>query len=128
MVATDGSGNTGTSAIRSNVRLDNTAPPGTLTAPAAGATVGGSTVNLAVSASDSGSGIASVRYEERPTGSGSFSTITTSTTSPFGGTWDTTAISTGDYDLRPVITNRAGNSFTGSVVTVHVDTTAPSSL
>ena len=49
-VALDGSGNTGTSAVR-NVRVDNTAPSGSITAPAAGATVGG-VVSVQASASD----------------------------------------------------------------------------
>jgi hypothetical protein len=67
-----------------------------------------------------------VRYELRPTGGGSFSTITTSTSSPFDGTWDTTGLASGSYDLRPVITDKAGNSYTGAVVTVTVNATAPS--
>ena len=125
VVATDGIGNTGTSAVIANRRVDNTPPTGSLTAPAAGATVGGSAVPLHVSASDSGSGVASVRYEMRPTGGGSFSTVSTSTSAPFDGSWNTTGLTTGDYDLQPVITDRAGNTFTGATVTVHVDATAP---
>ena len=62
-VATDGTGHTGTSPIRANVRIDNTAPSGSLSAPAAGATVGGTHVTLSASVSDTGSGVASVRYE-----------------------------------------------------------------
>src|SRR5207237_408865 len=68
---------------------------------------------------------ASVTYEMRPTGGGSFTTISSSTTAPFDGSWNTTGVSTGDYDLRPVIADRAGNTFTGATVTVHVDVTAP---
>jgi len=124
-VATDGSGNTGTSAVRTNKRVDNTSPAGALTAPAGGATVGGPSVHLASSPSDAGSGVASVSYEERPTGGGSFTPISTATSAPFDGSWDTTGLASGDYDLRPVITDRAGNAFTGATVTVHVDTTAP---
>src|SRR4029079_975687 len=40
-VAPDKPGTTAASAIRANVRIDNTAPTGSLTTPAAGATVGG---------------------------------------------------------------------------------------
>ena len=65
-IATDGTGHTGTSPIRANVRIDNTAPAGSLTAPAAGATVGGTSVTLSGSYSDGDSGVASVRYELRP--------------------------------------------------------------
>src|SRR5262249_5252805 len=96
-----------------------------LPAPTAGSVVGGSAAPLHASTSDSASGVASVRYEMRPTGGGSFTTITTSTTAPFDGSWNTTGLATGDYDLRPFVTDRAGNAFTGATVTVHVDATAP---
>ena len=127
VVATDGTGNTGTSAVRANRRVDNTPPTGALTAPAPGATVGGTNVHLAASTADgaAGSGVASVTYEMRPTGGGSFTTISSSTTAPFDGTWNTTGLATGDYDLRPLIADQAGNTFTGGTVTVHVDATAP---
>src|SRR5207249_12143397 len=124
-VATNGPGHTGTSPLRSNVRIDNTAPSGSLTAPAAGATVGGSSVTLSTSVADAGSGVASVRYELRPTGGGSFGQIAMSSSAPFSATWDATTVSTGSYDLRPVITDRAGNTFPGAVVTFDVDVTAP---
>src|SRR5205085_1265819 len=78
-----------------------------------------------VSTSDTGSGVASVRYECRLTGGSSFTQIATSTTSPFGATWDTAGLASGSYDLRPVITDRAGNVFNGAVVTVSVDASAP---
>jgi hypothetical protein len=107
------------------VRVDNTAPSGSLTTPAAGATVGGSNVALGGSYSDGGSGVASVRYELRPTGGGSWTTIATATSAPFGATWNATTVSSGSYDLRPVITDLAGNTFTGTTVTVDVDVTAP---
>jgi len=124
-VATDGTGHTGTSPVRSNIRVDNTAPSGSLTAPAAGATVGGTNVTLSSSVADGGSGVASVAYELRPTGGGAFSQIASSSGAPFSATWDATTVSTGSYDLRPVITDRAGNTFTGAVVTFNVDVTAP---
>jgi hypothetical protein len=124
-VATDGTGHTGASPIRANVRIDNTAPAGSLTAPTAGATVGGTNVTLSSSVSDGGSGVASVSYELRPTGSGAFTQIASSSTAPFSATWDATTVSTGSYDLRPIITDRAGNTFTGAAVTFNVDVTAP---
>ena len=124
-VATDASGHTGTSPLRANVRVDNAAPSGSITAPTAGATVGGSNVTLGSSVADGGSGVASVSYQLRPTGGGAFSQIASSSSAPFGATWDATTVSTGSYDLRPVITDRAGNTFTGAVVTFNVDVTAP---
>src|SRR5262249_44874913 len=124
-VATDGSGHTGTSPIRASVRIDNTAPNGSVAAPPAGPTVGGQNVALTASASDGGSGVASVSYELRPTGGGAFTQIASSSSSPSGATWDATTVATGSYDLRPVITDRAGNTFTGAAVTFSVDVTAP---
>jgi len=124
-VATDQTGHTGTSPIRANVRVDNTSPAGSLTGPANGATVGGTSVALSGSYSDSGSGVAAVRYELRPTGGGSWSTIATSTSAPFGATWDATTVSSGSYDLQPVITDNAGNTFTGPMRTITVDVSAP---
>src|SRR6266540_580732 len=61
----------------------------------------------------------------RATPGGRWSTIATTTSAPFGATWDATTVSTGSYDLRPVITDRVGNTFTGATVTVDVDVTAP---
>src|SRR5205823_6915945 len=124
-VATDQTGNTGTSAIRSNIRIDNTAPAGSLTTPASGATVGGTSVALSGSYSDAGSGVASVRYELRPTGGGSWTTIATGSSAPFNASWDASTTASGSYDLRPVITDNARNTFTGALITIDVDATAP---
>ncbi len=115
--ATDGNGNSGTSAVRANVRIDNTVPYGSMTAPTAGAHVGGS-VNLGASSSDAGSGVASVTYEYRPTGGSAYTPIA-------GTTWNTTGLPSGSYDIRPVVTDRAGNVFAGAAVTVSVDGAAP---
>ncbi|TML88547.1 MAG: hypothetical protein E6G09_01940, partial [Actinobacteria bacterium] len=124
-VATDQTGHTGTSPIRSNLRVDNTLPAGSLTTPASGATVGGTSVALSGSYSDGGSGVASVRYELRPTGGGSWATIASSASAPFGASWDATTVSSGSYDMQPVITDRAGNTFTGAMHTITVDVSAP---
>jgi hypothetical protein len=124
-IATDATGHTGTSPIRANVRVDNTSPAGSLTSPAGGATVGGPSVTLSGSYSDAGSGVASVRYELRPTGGGSWTAIATSTSAPFSATWDATTVVSGSYDLQPVLSDRAGNTFTGALRTITVDVSAP---
>src|SRR3954454_20359546 len=108
-----------------NVPTNNPAPSGSITAPAAGAIVGGTNVTLTSSVADGGSGVASVRYELRPTGGGAFTQIASATSAPFSATWDATTVSSGSYDVRPVITDRAGNTFTGGIVTFTVDVTAP---
>ena len=66
-----------------------------------------------------------MRYELRPTGGGSWTTIATASGAPFSATWDATTVSSGSYDLQPVITDNAGNTFTGATRTFTVDVSAP---
>ena len=109
VVATEPAGHSGTSPIRANVRIDNTdtdrlAARLPRTAPPSAARA----LRSSGSYSDAGSGVASVRYELRPTGGGSWSTIATATGAPFSATWDATTVSSGSYDLQPVITDARG--------------------
>src|SRR5439155_1134869 len=96
-----------------------------VTDPPSGAVVGGPNVHLAATALDLGSGVGSVRFEQRPAGGGSFTAIGTDTTDPYEASWDTTGLS-GDYELRAVATDAAGNPGNSAVVPVTVDATAPS--
>ena len=124
-VATDGSGNVGTSQILTS-RVDNTAPTGSLTAPAGGAVVGGPSTTVSASANDgSGSGLATVTFQYRSSGSGPYTDIATDSTAPWSVNWDSTSLASGDYDLRAVIADAAGNSFATPAVTVTVDSTPP---
>jgi adhesin/invasin len=121
--ATDGGGNTGTGTT--TVLVDRTAPIAAFTQPGAAATVGGATAALAATASDTGSGVSTVTFQVRPNGSiGAFTDIATDTTAPFAATWDTTALASGQYELRVLTTDVAGNSATVSRV-VTVDSTPP---
>ncbi|HEX3805677.1 MAG TPA: Ig-like domain-containing protein [Gaiellaceae bacterium] len=115
--AVDGGNNTGTDT--KTVTVDNTAPTGALTQPAASATVGGPSVALAASSADAGSGVASVTFQYRPAGGGSFTSIS-------GATWDTTTLASGSYDVRAEIADNAGNTLDTPVHTVTVDSTPPS--
>ena len=123
-IATDQAGHTGTSPIVTVV-VDNTNPTGSLTSPLAGQTIGGPSASLAATASDGGSGVASVRFEYAPTGTNSWTPIATVSSAPYQTNWDASAVPTADYDLRLVITDNAGNVKTTAPVTVHVDSTAP---
>ena len=111
----DVNGNSAASA-RVTVRLDNTAPTGSVTAPAAGANLRG-TVGLASDSADSGSGVATVQFQRSPAGAGSWTNQ--------AATWNTTLITDGLYDLRVVTTDNAGGSFTSPAITVRIDNTAP---
>jgi hypothetical protein len=124
VVATDGGGFNGTSSLRTT-RVDNTAPTVSVSDPAAGAIVGGPNVHLAALATDLGSGVTSVRFEQRPAGSGAFTAIATDTTDPYEASWNTTGLG-GSYELRAVATDAAGNPATAATVPVTVNASAAS--
>ena len=124
VVATDGGGFNGTSSLRT-VRVDNTAPTVSVSDPASGAIVGGPNVHVAGLATDLGSGVASVRFEQRPAGGGAFVAIGTDTSVPFETSWDTTGLD-GNFELRAIATDTAGNQATAATVPVTVDATATS--
>ena len=109
--------------VTSNVvttRVDNTAPTGSVTAPAAGATVGGSSTTLAVSAADGGSGVATVdfRIDGTPIG--------TVAAAPWTLAWDPSSTPSGAHTIDAVVTDRAGNTITTSPCAITVDSTPPS--
>ena len=105
--------------------IDTTAPTGSITSPAASATLSGTT-SLTASASDNDA-VASVQFKVDGTNQGS-----ADTTSPFGISWNTASVSNGSHTISAVITDTAGNTTTTSSVsitvsnTVPADTTAPS--
>ena len=120
-LATDAAGNTTTSTVSARI-VDNTAPTATLSLPA---TVRG-TFTLAASTGDgNGSGIASVLYQMRPTGTSTWSTACSSFTPPFSCTGDTSSVPDGGYDVRAIATDGAGFSTTTATVTTRLDNTAP---
>lgn len=92
---------------------DWTPPTVAVTAPA-GALKGTATVTA--TASDADSGIASVAIQRTPAGGSTWTTICTTTASPFTCSWDTTAVTDGAYDLRAVATDKAGNTTTSATV------------
>ncbi|MEX2255948.1 MAG: Ig-like domain-containing protein, partial [Acidimicrobiia bacterium] len=114
-VTTDAAGNTFTSAAIT-VRIDNTDPTGSVTAPADAANVR-DTVTLASDSADGGSGVDTVQFQRSPIGAGTWTNQAAS--------WNTTAQTDGQYDLRVITTDVAGNSFTSATITVRVDNTLP---
>ena len=116
VVTTDFAGNSATSAAIT-VRVDNTDPTGSITAPADSANVRG-TIGLTSSSADAGgSGVDTVIFQRSPAGAGTWTNQAAS--------WDTTAQADGQYDLRVVTTDDAGNTFTSATITVRVDNTNP---
>ena len=88
IIVTDTAGNSTTVALSAKT-IDNTSPDSAaVTAPAAGANVGGSTITLAAAATDVTSGVASVAFEVKPTGASWFTTVDADTNgTPFTGVW-----------------------------------------
>ena len=116
VVTTDNAGNVFTSAAIT-VRVDNTLPTGSVTAPAAAANLRDTVALTSNSADTGGSGVATVQFQRSPIGAGTWTNQAAS--------WDTTASGDGQYDLRVVTTDNAGNTFTSGTVTVRVDNTLP---
>ena len=124
--ATDGSGNSTTSAPRTT-RIDNTQPNGAITTPSNSDLVGGPAVALAASADDTGgSGVGSVTFEVKVFGSGVFTPIATDTTAPYTASWDSTTAPDGTAILHAIVTDAAGNTSQTAAVPVTVDSTGPS--
>jgi Chitobiase/beta-hexosaminidase C-terminal domain/Bacterial Ig domain len=118
--ATDNVGNAATAAVSASVKVDTTAPSGTLTSPTAGTTGGTISVASTTAADTGGSGLASVTFQEAPSGSTTYTDIATDTASPYSANWDTTTVANGAYSVRAVITDAAGNATTTATVAVTV--------
>lgn len=122
-VATDVAGNTTTSASITNRRFDNTDPTATMTDPGANL---GATVTLGATASDGGSGVASVTIQRSAAGAGAWSDVCTDTTSPYSCSFDTTSVAEGLYDFRAVAVDGVGRTnASATVANRRVDNTDP---
>jgi hypothetical protein len=122
VITADNAGNTFTSPLVTNVRVDNTAPT-SVTVSAPSSYVRGS-VNLTSTMTDTGSSIASAKFQSSPTGANTWTDIATVSGAPFNTTWNTTGLNA-VYDLRVIATDNAGNATTSPTVTVTVDNTNP---
>jgi len=100
---------------------DTTPPTVDLTAPAAGATVFG-TSTVTANASDAMSGVASVAFQVDG------SPLATSVTTPYAATWDTTKVADGQHTITAVATDAAGNASAPVQRTVGVLNNPPAEL
>lgn len=101
-----------TSAVWTDITVDNVAPNVTMTDP--GTPLRG-TVTLAATASDTGSGLASVTFQYAVSGG---STWTTACTSGDTATcrWSSTAVADATYSFRAVAVDLAGNTTTSTAI------------
>ena len=104
--------------------VDNTAPTGSIPAPG----VLRGTASVAITAADgSGSGVAQVTAQFRPTATTTWTDVCVSTAAPYGCTsLDTTTYADGLYDARAIVVDNAGFSTTTATIQVRIDNTAPS--
>ena len=125
-IATDGVSKQTTSATVLARQVDNTIPSSAaMTSP--GTPLRGA-VTLNGTAADANSGMASMRFEYKPSAGSTWSTACTDVTppSPFSCSWDTATVPDGSYDLRAVAVDAAGNTRTSTTVAARVtDNTGP---
>jgi len=102
---------------------DSTAPTVSMTAPAGGSTVSGTTVTVSATAADN-IGVAGVQFKVDGASVGAEDTV-----SPYSVTWNSTTVANGSHTLTAVARDAAGNTTTATGVTVTVtnavDNTAP---
>jgi Bacterial Ig domain/Bacterial Ig-like domain (group 3) len=123
-VSTDNAGNSTNSSTVTNRRVDNTAPTATMTNP--GSPITGTKSFDGTSTDTGGSGVASLKFQSSPTGAGTWSDMCSDTTSPYSCSYDTSALSDGQYDFRSLATDNAGNTANSTVYSgAIVDNTAP---
>lgn len=115
-VAVSGS-TTHTSAVVTDVLVDNLAPTVTMTDP--GSPLRG-THTFAATAADAHSGVAQVVLQYAAAGSSTYKNLCTITTEPYSCRFDTTTLLDGTYTVRAVATDFAGHTTTSALVTNRV--------
>ncbi len=122
-VARDRRGGIDASRILRGRRVDNLAPIVAMLEPAAGALVRGE-IPLSARASDAGSGVRSVLFQFSGDGA-TWRPVVTRTESAGAVFWDTSVVADGDYQLRAVVGDGAGNLTTSDPIAIGIDNTPP---
>jgi hypothetical protein len=90
------------------------------------------TTTLTATASDAvgGSGLAGVTFQRSPAGAGTWTDVCADDAAPWSCALSVSELTSGDYDLRAVAVDRAGNTTTSATRTTHVavDTTRPGAV
>src|SRR4029077_8357589 len=98
-----------------NNSTDTTAPAVTMSAPAGGTTVSGTTVMVSATASDN-VGVAGVQFKL----DGATNIGAEDTTGPYSIVWNSTTVSNGSHTLSAIARDAAGNTATATAVAVTV--------
>jgi chitinase len=121
-VSTDNASRSTNSTVVTNRRVDNTAPTVSMTDP--GTPLSG-TVTLGATASDTGSGVASVTIQRSPAGAGTWTDICTDASSPYSCSFDTTTLGDALYDFRAIATDNASLTANSTVANRRIDNVDP---
>jgi hypothetical protein len=121
-VSTDNASRSTNSTVVTNRRVDNTAPIVSMTDP--GTPLSG-TVTLGATASDTGSGVASVKIQRSPAGAGTWTDICTDASSPYSCSFDTTTLGDALYDFRAIATDNASLTANSTVANRRIDNVDP---
>ncbi|GAA3812033.1 Ig-like domain-containing protein [Nocardioides panacisoli] len=116
-VATTGLVVSTTSAVVSDVMIDNVAPSVTMTDP--GTPLRG-TATFAATATDADSGVVQVQLQYQRSGTSTWTTFCTPTVDPYSCRYDTAKLSDGTYAFRATATDAIGNVATSASVTGRV--------
>lgn len=114
--ATDAGGNSATSATVANRRIDNTGPAG-VTMADPGTPIAGTKAFTGTATDTGGSGVASVKFQYRPSAGGAWVDGCTSTVSPYGCSLNTSTLTDGLYDFQALATDVAGNTTASAIFT-----------
>lgn len=111
-VATDNVGQTAFSTVAARI-VDNSGPAVSVNDP--GGLLRG-TVAIGATATDAGTGVASVRIQRAPAESGTWTDICVDTNAPYSCSLDTTTLANDLFDLRAIATDALGNVTTSAIV------------
>ena len=123
--ATDAAGNTRASTVLTK-KVDNTAP--TVSIPDPGLLRGTVVVVAGVDDGPVGSGVVSVLFEYRKTGTTAWATACSVTKAPWVCSAATTYTTDGSHDVRATVKDAGGNATVTVPVTWQVDNTAPTAV
>ena len=119
-VVTDVAGNTLSSSVVADRRVDNTPPSTSLSDP--GTLIGTEVLTATATDNTGGTGVKNVQIQWSPAGAGTWTTLCIDPTSaPYSCSWNTTAVADGSYDLRSVATDNLDNSAPSAILTRTVD-------